>query len=264
MRILLTNDDGIDAPGLHALARALKTCGHEVVIAAPARDYSGFGAALGALHVTGQVLFEDRKIEDLLHVEAYAVDGPPALCAFSGALGGFGGGWELLVSGINAGQNQGRAVLFSGTVGAALTACQFGVPAMAVSLAHRPDDVWHWETAAACAASLAQSARDVGTVGVLNVNVPNVRPYALRGMKAARLALGGTVQAAVVEKQPGALEITFERSELADDSDVALLRDGYVTLSLVEVARDVHGDALDAITSKIAQAGRDGNAKLTA
>jgi 5'-nucleotidase len=264
MRILLTNDDGIDAPGLHALARALKTCGHEVVIAAPARDYSGFGAALGALHVTGQVLFEDRKIEDLLHVEAYAVDGPPALCAFSGVLGGFGGSFELVVSGINAGQNQGRAVIFSGTVGAALAAVQFGVPAMAVSLAHRPDDVWHWDTAAVCAASLVDSVYEIGPVAVLNVNVPNVRPYDIRGLRSAPLAIGGKVQTAMVEKEPGALELSFERFEPQPGTDVALLREGYVTLTLLEVAREMGGATLDVIMSKIATGGNDGGATLTA
>ncbi len=251
MRILLTNDDGIDAPGLHSLARALRTCGHDIVIAAPARDYSGYGAALGPLHLTGQVLFEDRKIEDLLGVEAYAVDGPPALCAFSGSLGGFGGTPDMLVSGINAGQNQGRAVLFSGTVGAALTACQFGVPAMAVSLQHRPDDEWFWDTAAVCAASLVHSVYEAGPVAVLNVNVPNVRPYDVRGVRAARLALGGVVQGSMVEKEPGALEMNFERTEPAPGTDVALLAEGYVTLSLVEVARDLGGPALDAIVAQL-------------
>lgn len=251
MRILLTNDDGIDAPGLHALARTMKTCGHEVVIAAPARDYSGFGAALGPLHVTGQVLFENREIEDLLHVEAYAVDGPPGLCAFAGVLGGFGGGFDVLVSGINEGQNQGRAVIFSGTVGAALAAVQFGVPAMAVSLQHRPDDFWHWDTAAVCAASLVDSVYDIGPVAVLNVNVPNVRPYDLRGMKVAPLALGGRVQTAMVEKEPGTLELNFDRFEPVAGTDVALLRDGYVTLSLIEVARDLAGDALAPILAQL-------------
>jgi 5'-nucleotidase len=251
MRILLTNDDGIDAPGLHALAKALKTCGHDVVIAAPNRDYSGYGAALGPLHVTGQVLFEDRKIEDLLHVEAYAVDGPPGLCAFAGVLGGFGGGFDVVVSGINAGQNQGRAVIFSGTVGAALAACQFGVAAMAISLQHRPDDIWYWDTAAVCAASLVDSVRDIGPVAVLNVNVPNVRPYDLRGLKVAKLALGGQVQTAMVEKEPGALELNFERFEPTPDTDVAFLREGYVTLSLIEVARDLQGNALDRIVAQL-------------
>ncbi len=192
----MTNDDGIDAPGLHSLARALHTCGHEVVIVAPARDYSGFGAALGPLHLTGQIGYEAREIEDLIGVEAYAVDGPPGLCAFSTVLGGFGGPPDILVSGINAGANLGRAVLFSGTVGAALTAVQFGVPAMAVSLGtHGEGEDRHWDTAAVCAASLVHSVHAAGTHGALNVNVPNVRPYAVRGMKAASLALGGTVQA---------------------------------------------------------------------
>lgn len=251
MRILLTNDDGIDAPGLHSLARALRTCGHEIVIAAPARDYSGFGAALGPLHLTRQVLFEDRKIEDLLHVEAYAVDGPPGLCAFAAVLGGFGGSFDVVVSGINAGQNQGRAVIFSGTVGAALASVQFGVPAMAVSLAHRPDDVWHWDTAAVCAASLVDSVYEMGPVAVLNVNVPNVRPYDLRGMKVAPLALGGLVQTAMVEKEPGTLEMNFERFEPTPGTDVAVLREGYVSLTLIEVARDLQGEALDNIVAQL-------------
>jgi 5'/3'-nucleotidase len=251
MRILLTNDDGIDAPGLHALARALKTCGHDIVIVAPALDHSGFGAALGPLHTTGQVSFEDRKIEDLLGVPAFAVDGSPALCAFSAVLGGFGETPDIVVSGINAGQNQGRAVLFSGTVGAALTACQFGVPGMAVSIAKGPDDEWHWDTAGVCAASLVHSAHEIGTVGVLNVNVPNVRPYAVRGMKAARLAVGGRVQTAMVEKEPGTLELNFERFEPEPGTDVAWLRENYVTLSLISVARDVEDPALDDIVGRL-------------
>jgi 5'-nucleotidase len=251
MRILLTNDDGIDAPGLHALARALKTCGHDVLIVAPAEDHSGYGAALGPLHVTGQVSFEDRKIEDLLGIPAFAVDGSPALCAFSAALGGFGDPPDMVVSGINAGQNQGRAVLFSGTVGAALTACQFGIPAMAVSLQKRPDDEWFWDTAAVCGASLIHAVQEIGTVGVLNVNVPNVRPYAVRGFKAGRLAIGGKVQTAMVEKEPGTLELSFERFEPEPGSDVAVLREGYVSLSLIEVARDVQGDALDGLLGRL-------------
>jgi 5'-nucleotidase len=251
MRILLTNDDGIDSPGLHALARAMKTCGHEVVIVAPAVDHSGYGSALGPLHTTGQVSFEDRKIEDLLDVEAYAVDGSPALCAFSAVLGGFGATPDLVVSGINAGQNQGRAVLFSGTVGAALTACQFGVPGMAVSLAKRTDDEWHWDTAAVCAASLLNAVREIGTSGVLNVNVPNVRPYAVRGFKKARLAIGGRVQTAMVEAGPGTLELNFERFEAEPGTDVALLRENYVTLSLISVARDLDDPALDAVVGRL-------------
>jgi 5'-nucleotidase len=252
MRILLTNDDGIDGPGLHALARALKAAGHDILIVAPAVDHSGFGAALGPLHVTGQVSYEDRQIEALLDVPAFALDGSPALCVFSTVLGGFGATPDLVVSGINAGQNQGRAVLFSGTVGAALTACQFGVPGMAVSMAKGADDEWHWDTAAACAAALVDSALEVGTAGVINVNVPNVRPHALRGFKTARLATGGNVQTSMVEKEPGTLELSFERFEPEPGTDVALLREGYVTLSLLAVARDIEDSMLDDIVKRLA------------
>jgi len=248
---VVTNDDGIDSPGLHALARALHTCGHEVVIVAPMRDYSGFGAALGPLHLTGQIAFEARELEELIGVEAYAVDGPPGLCAFSSVLGGFGGPPDILVSGINVGANLGRAVLFSGTVGAALTAVQFGIPAMAISLGARGDDERHWDTAAVCAASLVHSVHASGTFGALNVNVPNVRPYAIRGMKPASLALHGTVQARMDETSPGTLELNFERSEPPEGTDVALLIDGWVTLSLVSTPRDADPDALQTIVDRL-------------
>ena len=251
MRIVLTNDDGIDAPGLTALAQALKTCGHEVVIVAPQRDYSGFGAALGPLHVDNQVVFEAREIEALVGVEAYAVDGPPALCAFSVALGGFGELPDVLVSGINAGANLGRAVLHSGTVGAALTASQFGIPSMAISLGSHGAAEKHWDTAAVCAASLVHSVHATGTVGALNVNVPNVRPYAVRGLKMATLALRGTVQARMDETTPGTLELNFERAEQDPGTDVALLQEGWITLSLIEAARDVDPASLRTIVDRL-------------
>lgn len=251
MRIIVTNDDGIDSPGLHSLARALHVCGHEVVIVAPARDYSGFGAALGPLHLTNQVAYEERTIEALTGVEAYAIDGPPGLCAFSAALGGFGERPDLVVSGINAGANMGRAVLFSGTVGAALTAVMFDIPAMAVSLGSHGEGDRHWDTAAVCAASLVHEAHANGTNGVLNVNVPNVRPYALRGMRPARLAVHGAVQIRMDTVEPGTLELGWGRSEQEPDTDVSLLIDGWVTLSLVSTPRDIDGDALASIVGKL-------------
>jgi len=106
-------------------------------------------------------------------------------------------------------------------------------------------------TAAVCAASLVHSVSDIGTVGVLNINVPNVRPYAVRGFKAGRLAVGGKVQTAMVEKEPGTLELSFDRFEPEPGTDVAVLREGYVALSLIEVARDVQGDALNTLLGRL-------------
>jgi 5'-nucleotidase len=249
---MVTNDDGIDSEGLIVLARTLKVCGHEVVIAAPREDYSGFGSAIGPLHVKGHVEFEARDIEALTGVEAYAVDGPPGLCAFTGANGGFGDPPDLVVSGINAGVNIGRAVLFSGTVGAALASIQFGVPAMAISL--QTGEPYLWETAAACAASLVDAAYDLGAKAVLNVNVPNRRAYAIKGMRAASLALeGGSITAVTDELGPGKVALNWTRnSPPPADSDIALLLQGWVTLSVVTGPRDASPDLLDSLVAQLA------------
>jgi 5'/3'-nucleotidase SurE len=83
MRILVTNDDGIDSVGLHVLARAMQPFG-EVVVAAPDQEYSGAGAAIGALHLI-QPEVHKRRIDGI--DTAWAVSGPPALCVFFARLG---------------------------------------------------------------------------------------------------------------------------------------------------------------------------------
>ena len=99
--LLLTNDDGIDSVGLHVLARAMRELG-EVLIVAPDSEYSGAGAALGALHLIKPEVHE--TIVDGID-RAYAVTGPPALCTLFAALGAFGAVPDLVVSGINPGAN---------------------------------------------------------------------------------------------------------------------------------------------------------------
>ncbi len=164
MRILVTNDDGIDAVGLHVLARRLVPLG-DVVVAAPDREYSGASAALGTLHL---IRPEVRRVELDGVPEAWSVTGPPALCVMFARLGVFGGPFDLVVSGINPGANVGRAVYHSGTVGAALTARNGGVSGLAVSqavdgfgvegqgwdemLAHQ-----HWDVAAEVGARVARA-----------------------------------------------------------------------------------------------------------
>ena len=134
MKVLVTNDDGIESAGLHALVRALVGDGRDVVVAAPDCDMSGSGAAIGHIHADEHIDAELVELPGLPGVPAYAVDGPPALCVLSARLGGFGEPPDLVVSGINPGCNTGRAVLHSGTVGAALTAANFGCRGIAVSI----------------------------------------------------------------------------------------------------------------------------------
>ena len=129
MRILVTNDDGIDSIGLHVLARAMRIHG-DVVIAAPDREYSGAGAAVGALHLM-QPETRRQQVDGI--DEAWSVTGPPALCVMFACLGLFGEPFDLVVAGINPGANVGRSVYHSGTVGAALTARSRGISGVAVS-----------------------------------------------------------------------------------------------------------------------------------
>ena len=132
MRILVTNDDGIESAGLHVLAQRLAHIG-EVVVFAPSAEYSGAGAAIGHL---------SAGIADVHHVEraempdvqsAHHLDAPPALASLLACQGLLGPAPDLVVSGINPGWNVGHAVHFSGTIGACITANMFGIPCIAVS-----------------------------------------------------------------------------------------------------------------------------------
>jgi 5'-nucleotidase len=134
MKVLVTNDDGVESAGLHALVRALVDDGRDVLVVAPDRDMSGSGAAIGQIHIDEHIDADKVELPGLPGVPAYAVDGPPGLCVLAARLGGFGDPPDVVVSGINPGCNTGRAVLHSGTVGAALTAANFGGRGLAISI----------------------------------------------------------------------------------------------------------------------------------
>ena len=131
MRILVTNDDGIDSLGLHELARSLTGLG-DVTVVAPDREYSGAGAALGSVHLIRPEV-HDAHIDGI--ETSWSVSGPPGLCIIYARLGLFGEPFDLVVSGINPGINVGRSVYHSGTIGAALTARNGGVTGIAISQA---------------------------------------------------------------------------------------------------------------------------------
>ncbi len=241
MKLLVTNDDGISSPGLHALVRALVQDGRDVVVAAPDRDMSGSGAAIGRIHLDEHIDARHVELPGLAGVPAYAVDGPPGLCVLAARLGGFGGPPDLVVSGINPGCNTGRAVLHSGTVGAALTAANFGGRGLAVSLdvpARLEQAVpRHWDTAAAVAAAAVGWLVEAAPGVVLNLNVPDLPPERLAGARAATLAPFGTVRSAVVETAEGGGRLQMElrpvNVELPPDCDTALVKEGYVAVSAI-------------------------------
>lgn len=234
-RVLITNDDGIDAPGLCFLAEAAVGAGADVTIAAPAEQSSGSSASIMATEVDGRIAVERRTLAKLPGVKAFAVHGGPGLIALIAARGAFGDPAEAVLSGVNHGANVGRAILHSGTVGAALTGALNGARAMAVSLdvGMNPEQC-HWGAAADAAISLMPElmTRDVGTV--MNVNVPNSDHP--RGIRESTLAPFGIVHMTVAESGDRHVRLAVEELPAvpAPGSDAADLAEGWITVTGID------------------------------
>ena len=247
-RVLVTNDDGVHAPGLVALTAALVDAGYDVVVAAPDDDRSGSGAGIGPVRADEGIELVTVELPGLEGVPAYGLGGPPALAVMAARLGAFGDPPTIVASGINPGHNTGRSVLHSGTVGAALTAANFGVSGLAVSVG--VGEPMHFDTAGMVAVAAVGWLFDAPRRTILNVNVPNVRPHEVAGVRWAHLAPFGTVRAALADGGEGRLQIEFQATEadLDPESDTALVGGGFVTVTgLVTVRAAEPSDAAEAI-----------------
>jgi 5'-nucleotidase len=237
-RVLLTNDDGIESPGLRLLAERLHQS-YQLVVAAPARDMSGSGTGIGRFDNTKGI---ELRRASWNGIEAYTVDGPPGLAVMAAALGAFGPKPALVVSGINAGLNTGHSVIHSGTVGAVLTARTFGSHGLAVSLAY--SDPWHWESAVASASEAAEWV--LGRRGrplVLNVNVPGLPATEILGTRWAELDEFGYFRVAMADHEEqilqfelsdrtrGQVEVGGSEAGRNPLTDTALCQAGYVTIT---------------------------------
>ncbi|MGW4461681.1 5'/3'-nucleotidase SurE [Micromonospora sp. NPDC004704] len=270
VRVLVTNDDGIAAPGIRWLARAVADRGYDVVVAAPSEEASGTSAAMIATEREGRVVVEEHEIEELAGIPAYGVAGSPGFITLIAIHGAFGPPPTLVVSGVNRGANVGRAVLHSGTVGAAFTAAANGCHALAVSLdvlsvgegttgsggaavassGRFRDEVRNWATAARVAVDLLPRLTSGPLESVLNVNAPD-RPYEeLLGVRAGALAGFGQVQMTVAESGRGFVRTALEESgeQVRPGTDVAWLAAGYASVTAVRAiteATDVDLSGLD-------------------
>jgi 5'-nucleotidase len=235
MRVLVTNDDGVESPGIVALTLALHEAGHDVFVVAPASDLSGAGASIGPLHRSEPIPVATRHWPEVPDVPVLAIERPPATAVYLACLGAFGERPDIVASGINPGANTGHLILHSGTVGAALTARGLGVPALAVSIKWS-ETGYHWETAA----DIAVPALDWvfgGTGGgeprLLNLNVPNLPLAEVLGVREAKLAPYGEFWVASSDIRSGDLRIEFQgpAHEPDDETDAALVVAGYATVT---------------------------------
>jgi 5'-nucleotidase len=260
VRILVTNDDGVSAPGIAALAAVAARSGHDVSVVAPMVDYSGAGAAVGPVHSRDGIDYQAHVIEGLDDVPTYGIDGPPALAVILACVGSFGPRPDIVMSGINHGVNVGRSAMHSGTVGAALTGAHFGLRCLAVSIKYGDDPV-PWDSPASLAAAMIPvlAAAPAGTT--LNLNVPDAELGALRGLRHGRLGRGGgAIRSAVhdtggrqlphVTHPPfpsGTLRLDLTplggNLDVGPDTDAGLLAHGFASLTPLVGVREAGDEA---------------------
>ena len=231
-RIVLTNDDGVSSPGIHALAVALDKEGHDIAVVAPSNERSGWGAGVGTLDDGAEFRIQQYIIPENDHIRAWGIDGPPAFCVLAAMLGKFGNPPDLVISGSNDGANCGRGILHSGTVGAAMIAQNFGISGIALSQ-KRNGKPMLWETSGIVAVAAAKRILEMPRKTVWNINTPNERPESLRGVRWGRIAAFGTTKTSLEETMAGTLRITVTPRdvELSPDTDTALVDAGYVSVT---------------------------------
>jgi 5'-nucleotidase len=171
MRLLLTNDDGINSPGLLLLAAALREAGHRVFVLAPLADRSGVSHSITFLK-------KPRRINQVEN-DTWSCDGTPGDCGVIGLMGGLpeGAPFDAIVSGINRGANLGTDIVYSGTAAAARQGALCNIPSLALSLLEgapsREGDAWYWDMATAFVAERFAEMMAFWKPGCfVNVNIP--------------------------------------------------------------------------------------------
>ncbi|NII10453.1 5'/3'-nucleotidase SurE [Oleiagrimonas sp. C23AA] len=228
MRVLVSNDDGVDAPGIHVLAERLAEVG-QVTVAAPDRDRSGASNSL-TLDQPIRVLRMDNGY--------YRVSGTPTDCVHVALSGLLEHEPDIVVSGINNAANLGDDVIYSGTVSAAMEGRFLGLPAIAVSLVSRDHRGEHYASAANAVMALMQQllVDPLPADTILNVNVPD-RPWdEIRGFEVTRLGKRHKSSPCIEQRDPRGKPIWWigPSGEVDDDSpgtDFDAVRRGFISVT---------------------------------
>ena len=186
MKILISNDDGIQAPGLNALLKPLRNAGHEIIVVAPNKENS---AISHAITVHDPIFVDNYVFADFEDIKAWTTSGKPADCVKIALEVLLDEKPDLVVSGINHGANMGLDTIYSGTVSAALEASIHKTPAVAFSLDTRTKEA-DFSTAAQIAVEIIDSYNDfkLPKTSILNVNIPYVKREEIKGKRIVDLA----------------------------------------------------------------------------
>ena len=229
-KILISNDDGIYAPGIQAMYDAVKDLG-DVTVVAPAGEQSAVGHA-----ITISDPIKAKMITRPDGFTGYAVGGTPADCVKLAVCALLPEKPDLILSGINLGPNTGISVIYSGTVSAATEGVILGIPSIAISLGSYQEP--RWDTATRVARQVARQVLHGGLPPdtLLNVNVPNLPAKNIRGYRVTQMGRSRFVekfdrrtdpQGNVYYWMDGDLELLGDEGE----TDIIAVREGYISLT---------------------------------
>ncbi len=226
MKILISNDDGVHAPGITILAKELSTF-VDIDVVAPDRNRSGASNSLS--------LSRPLKVKQLEN-GYYSVEGTPTDCVHLALTGFLSPVFDMVVSGINDGANLGDDVLYSGTVAAAMEGRYLGLPAIAMSMVG--DTIQHYETGAYIAKQLVSklSTHSLPSQTILNVNVPDLPIDQIKGLQVTRLGTRHGAQPLVKDQDPRGRPIYWiglpgEEADSGPGTDFCAVREGYVSIT---------------------------------
>ncbi|MCC5062544.1 5'/3'-nucleotidase SurE [Xanthomonas campestris] len=233
MRVLVSNDDGVDAPGIQILAEALRRAGHEVMVVAPDRDRSGASNSL-----TLDVPIRTRRID----AQTCAVAGTPTDCVHLALTGMLDYDPDIVVSGINNSANLGDDVIYSGTVSAAMEGRFLGLPAVAVSLVTQNHEAHHFETAARAAVEIVArlKADPLPADTILNVNVPDLAWADVLGFEVTRLGNRHRSETCVPQNDPRGRTVYWigpagPEQDAGAGTDFHAVRTGHISITPIHV-----------------------------
>lgn len=242
MKILLSNDDGVHAQGIHELADELRDLA-EVIIVAPDRNRSGASNSL--------TLEQPLRVQEIAE-NTYSVQGTPTDCVHFALNELLKDDMpDLVLTGINHGANLGDDVLYSGTVAAAMEGHFLGVQSVAFSLVGKK----HFKTAAAIARRIVEQhlAKPIPTNRLLNVNVPDLSLEALSGTQVTRLGARHHAEDMIKQKDPRGHDIYWlgppgKEQDAGEGTDFYSIEHGFVSVTPLQVDLTAH-ESLGAMTT---------------
>jgi 5'-nucleotidase len=249
MRVLVSNDDGVDAPGIRILADYLRAAGHEVTVVAPDRDRSGASNSL-----TLDQPLRTKRLDE----RTWSVSGTPTDCVHLALTGLMEREPDIVVSGINNFANLGDDVIYSGTVAAAMEGRFLGLPAIAMSLATGDHHGRFFETAAraACEIMARLLVDPLPANTILNVNVPDRAWSDLRGFEVTRLGQRHRSAPCVPQVDPRGRTVYWigpagEEQDAGPGTDFHAVRMGSISITPIHVDLTRY-QALEKVSSWVA------------